>query len=364
VLSKWSPGRVLHLVTCAEESAAQVHIILELAKGLDPREYETYCCFLSGSGSLASDLRSAGVPTYDLRSKSFHKASTAFSFHRLLCNLRPAILHDHYGGPASRAIARLAGVHSIILHAHSRIPSQQRRRPWTSSSIFADRVIASSRAVASCIRDGSTTVVYPGLNQSASTRRTESTNVIGTVGRLSEEKGTRYLIRAMGLLRESFPALRLEVVGAGPEREKLEALVVAMELTSCVRFLGWQQDVQKYLEGWDLCVLPSIEEGFGLAAVEAMASGLPVIASRVGGLEEVIVDGETGWLVEPRNAEALAQRIRFALHHGSRRNQVAEAGRQFAAEHFSAEAMVEKIREIYDDLRVAGMGNNHESRSA
>jgi len=174
--------------------------------------------------------------------------------------------------------------------------------------------------------------------------------VIGTIGRLSEEKGTQYLIKAMGLLRESNPQLKLEVVGSGPQRVQLEALAAELMLTSRVQFLGWQQSVFKYLEGWDLCILPSLEEGFGLAAAEAMASGVPVVASRVGGLEEVVLHEETGWLVEPGNPETLARQIHFALHNKCKRNQVAEAGRQFATEHFSTEVMVRKIGAIYDTL--------------
>ncbi len=344
-----STGRmhvVLHLVTSASASIAQARMVMALAGEL--REgYQLHCCFVDGRGPLREELESAGVPTYDLGGENLHGFRTSLSLYRLLRNMRPAILHDHYAGPISRAVAWFSRVPSILLHAHSQIP-QQRWSPWSRSSIFADHVIASSRAVASCIRAKSIIVAYPGLNLRTKARGIESTNVIGTVGRLSEEKGTKYLIRAMGLLRERIPELRLVVVGAGPQKAELEALVVALDLKSRVEFVGWQHDIQSYLDSWDLFILPSLQEGFGVAAVEAMSSGLPVIASRVGGLEEVIIDGKTGWLVEPGNPEALARQIQLVLYNQCERHQVAEAGRQFAMEHFSTETMVRKIRAIYE----------------
>jgi glycosyltransferase involved in cell wall biosynthesis len=345
-----STGRmhvVLHLVTSASASIAQARMVMALAGGLKER-YELHCCFVDGRGPLREELEAAGVPTYDLGGENLHRLRASFSLYRLLRNMRPAILHDHYGGPISRAVAWFAGVPSILLHAHSQIPTQQRWSPWSRSSIFADHVIASSQAVASCMRAKSIIVAYPGLNLRTKARGIESTNVIGTVGRLSEEKGTQYLIRAMGFLRERIPELRLVVVGAGPQKAELEALVVALDLKSRVEFVGWQHDILSYLDSWDLFILPSLQEGFGVAAVEAMSSGLPVIASRVGGLEEVIIDGKTGWLVEPGNPEALSRQIHFVLGNHFERHQVAEAGRQFAIKHFSTETMVRKLRALYE----------------
>jgi glycosyltransferase involved in cell wall biosynthesis len=211
-------------------------------------------------------------------------------------------------------------------------------------------VIASSQAIAHSLLDNSTTVVYPGVKLCATIRSAVSTKVIGMIGRLSEEKGTQYLIRAMGFLRDSMPELRLEIVGTGPKMAELAALTIEMNLTSRVQFLGWQQDIQKHLGHWDLCVFPSLEEGFGLAAVEAMAYGLPVIASYVGGFEEIVSNEKTGWLVEPGNSEALARQIYLVLHDDRKRYQVAEEGRKFVAEHFSTEAMVKNISAIYDAL--------------
>lgn len=337
----------LHLVTSASTSIAQAKIVAALAPELRGN-YEIHCCFVDGRGPLREELESVGVPTYDLRSENLHKPYTISLFYQLLREIRPAILHDHYGGLISRAVARFAGVPSILLHSHSQISSRRRWRLWTRSSMFADRVIASSQAIRSSMQRQSTIVVYPGVHFRKNDRRIESSGLIGTIGRLSEEKGTKYLIQAMDLLRERIPELRLEIVGAGPQKAELEALVIALDLRSRVQFVGWRPDVQRYLEGWDLFILPSLEEGFGMAAVEAMSSGLPVIASRVGGLKEVIADDKTGWLVEPKNPEALARKIYLVLGDHCRRKRVAEAGRQYAAEHFSAEAMARKIRGVYE----------------
>jgi len=332
-------------------SIAQAKMVKALASGLRG-SYDIRCCFVDALGPLREELEAEGVITYSLGSKSFHRAHAVFSFRRLLRELRPAILHDHYGGPLSRIIAKLAGVPVILLHVHSQIPGRQ-LRPWAGSCLFSDFVVATSRAVARSIRGNCRTVIYPGVGIDLAThiRSNAATWVIGTVGRLSDEKGMSFLIRAMGLLRESIPELRLEILGDGPRRGELEALVSESELTSRVRFLGWQKDIKEHLIRWDLCVLPSLEEGFGMAAAEAMATGLPVIASRVGGIPEVIVNDKTGWLVEPGDPEELACKIYTVLTDSSKRLEIAEAGRRFAVEHFSIEEMSRKIGVIYDKLQ-------------
>jgi Glycosyl transferases group 1 len=104
------------------------------------------------------------------------------------------------------------------------------------------------------------------------------------------------LIRAVALLRLEFPTLRLEIAGAGPQREDLEGEVERLGLRGSVRLLGWQRDLGPLFQSWDIFAMPSLEEGFGMAALEAMADGLPVVATSVGGLPEVIEDGQTATL--------------------------------------------------------------------
>jgi glycosyltransferase involved in cell wall biosynthesis len=104
------------------------------------------------------------------------------------------------------------------------------------------------------------------------------------------------------------------------------------------------------MAGWDIFVLPSLDEGFGIAALEGMAASLPVIASSVGGLRELVQNGETGWLVPPALSPELAQRLRELIHDGRKREAMGIAGRQRALEHFPVSRMVEQTFAVYDRL--------------
>ena len=174
--------------------------------------------------------------------------------------------------------------------------------------------------------------------------------IIGTAGRLIELKGIEYLLRAAEELRHDFPALRVEIAGEGPERTKLEEQVQQSGLGDHVRFLGWIDNISEVLTGWDVFVMPSLEEGLGNAALEAMAAGLPVVASSVGALPEVVEDGTTGWLVPPRDPAALALHLRLLLSNRELRQRMGAAGYARVRDHFSLAQMVEGFARLYEEL--------------
>jgi glycosyltransferase involved in cell wall biosynthesis len=152
------------------------------------------------------------------------------------------------------------------------------------------------------------------------------------------------------LLRDDFPDVRLEVAGSGPERVALEREVASLGIDNHVKFLGWQTDLTSALARWDVFALPSLEEGFGIAALEAMAAGLPIVATSVGGIPELIEDGRTGWLVPPGNSKAFAGRLRELILSPQQRLSMGNVGRVRARQYFSSEVMVESISKIYDTI--------------
>ncbi len=158
------------------------------------------------------------------------------------------------------------------------------------------------------------------------------------------------LVRAFGLLHAEFPRASLEIAGDGPQRENILELVDQLELRDCVGFLGWAAEFPATLAKWDIFVIPSREEAFGVAAIEAMAAGLPVVASNVGGLPEIVQDGETGWLVPPGDPQELAGQLRRLLLHPEERWRMGSQGHVYARTHFSEERMAAQIAEIYDEL--------------
>jgi glycosyltransferase involved in cell wall biosynthesis len=130
----------------------------------------------------------------------------------------------------------------------------------------------------------------------------------------------------------------------------MEAKAKAMQLSEDVIFTGIRQDVPNILGLLDVFVLPSLWEGLPIALLEAMAAGLPVVATAVGGTPEVVVEGETGFLVPPRDPEALAEAILRLLREPDLRRRMGEAGRKRVAEHFSVEQMVQKTEALYEHL--------------
>ena len=216
-----------------------------------------------------------------------------------------------------------------------------------------DAVVAVSQSVANCVVDGDARVIYAGLSVPATVppRRPAGTEiVIGTAGRLVELKGIEYLLSAFSALKQEFPNLRLEIAGSGPQREKLEALAAQSGLRDHVKFLGWIDDISSILSRWDIFVMPSLEEGFPIAALDAMAAGLPLIATRVGGVPELIEDGTTGWLVPPRDVESLTSRLRILLSDPELRVKMGDSGYARVRDHFSTAQMTERFAELYDEL--------------
>ena len=173
--------------------------------------------------------------------------------------------------------------------------------------------------------------------------------LVGSVGRLDPVKGHGLLIRAFARLRDRHPGARLILIGDGEEREAYQALARELEIAERVRFLGWRGDVDDLLGELDLFVFPSRNEGMGRAAVEAMAAGLAVVATRTGGLTEVVRDGETGLLVPPGDADALSAAMDRLLARPEERRAMGEAGRNLA-QAYSAERMCEKIEGLYQRL--------------
>jgi glycosyltransferase involved in cell wall biosynthesis len=174
--------------------------------------------------------------------------------------------------------------------------------------------------------------------------------VIGAVARLSKEKGLHYLVEAFAVVAGRHPQARLVLAGQGPERHRLERLAARLGLGERVRFLGEvpHEQVPGVLQQLDIFAMPSTYEGFGVAALEAEAMELPVVASRVHGIPDVVVDGETGLLVPPRDRQALAAALDRLASDGDLRRRLGQAGRAFVAEHYSWEENTAQMEALYE----------------
>ena len=177
-------------------------------------------------------------------------------------------------------------------------------------------------------------------------QRNGSSPVVGTVARLAPEKGIDRLLQAFSWVR-AVTGAALVIVGDGPERPRLEALAAELGLADAVEFAGYTSDVETALARMDVFALASRSEGIPLALLEAMAAGLPVVATRVGGVPEVVADGDTGILVPSGDVHALAGAITELLNDPERRRATGQRGRERVRTHFSHARMARSYRALY-----------------
>ena len=176
--------------------------------------------------------------------------------------------------------------------------------------------------------------------------------VIGSVGWLTDIKGHRFLIDAVALLKQEYPYLHLVIVGSGDQHDALLNQAQEHGISHSVHLVGYREDVEDYLEGMNCFVLPSLNEGMGRALIEAMAAGLPVIASRVGGIPALIEDGRNGLLVPPGNGAALAVAIRRVLDDPMWADELGARAMQRVGASHGIPAMVQAIESIYRESAV------------
>jgi glycosyltransferase involved in cell wall biosynthesis len=264
---------------------------------------------------------------------------------------------------------RLAGVPAVIVSKRNVDVHTRMRDRWACRIVnrLADRVTATSQAVRDHVHRSEgcppeKIVVIPNgvdasrFRQASGEPATEVFRsgpgqvVIGTVTRLVWYKGLDQLLTAATLVVRSHPAARFVVVGDGPLRQRLEKKAEELGLNGTIRFLGSVPGAWRLLPQFDLFVLPSLKEGMSNSLLEAMAAAKPVVATAVGGNPEVVIDGETGFLVPPRDPQALANAILRVLGDRKLARSLGEAGRVRAEAEYTVEKVVARLERLYDSV--------------
>jgi glycosyltransferase involved in cell wall biosynthesis len=173
---------------------------------------------------------------------------------------------------------------------------------------------------------------------------------IGTVGRLVPDKGVRFLLLAAREILNRCPKTEFHVIGEGPERPELELLAGQLGIEKEVVFLGAQSDMPSIYASFDIFVLPSLNEGMPLSLLEAMAAGKPAVATRVGAISSLVLQNQTGLLVEPRDTLGLRDAVLRLIYEPGLRLQIGRAGQRFVSEQFSARAMAGNYLKLYQEL--------------
>lgn len=364
--------KIIRVVVGLNQGGVQ-QMTLNLFEGLNRDLFEPIALAIENSGVIGAEIERVGFKVINL---GLHRDN--FSFLKIIKELRsvfikekPHIVHgsSYYPSVYSRIAAKLASVPVLISHEHTIFQKGRLKRQLIGHFIsrFTDKHIAVSEEVkrhvvewyripqekVEVIYNGVATEYFnPKFPKEDSKKRLNiepDTFIIGYVGRLDPEKGHRYLFEALNMLKDNFP-LKALMLGTG--RREREAINQAKEtgVAEIVEFLGYRRDIPEILSAFDVFVLPSIQEGFSNALVEAMSMGCPVIATAISGNKEAIVDGVEGFLVPPRNPEAIASAIERLFKDKELRDSMYSSARKKVEEKFSLKKHIEQVENLYITL--------------
>jgi sugar transferase (PEP-CTERM/EpsH1 system associated) len=345
------------------------HGVVKLANGSDRARVEPSICATTPGGALRALLK-PDIPVFELRRRPGNDPLLVWRLYRTFRRARPHIVHTHAWGTLVEGLlaARLARVPIIVHGEHGTLqlkPYQARvqRLAWgrvdqllSVSSRLAERMAAAtgfSIDRVRVIRNGVDLSRFGTVAREDARRELgldDSTLVIGTAGRLVPVKDQRQIVDAVAELSRRGGSVTALIAGEGPLLGELQAQAAARGVADRVRFLGQRSDLERVFAALDIFVLSSVSEGLSNTILEAMASGLPVVATHVGGADELVLADVTGWLVPPQSSNALAEAIDRLGRDPVRRRTMAEAGRRRAHDEFGIDRMLENYTALYESV--------------
>ncbi len=365
--------KVLQVIGGGEIGGAERHL-LTLMRLMDRERFipELLCLC---RGPFAPQCRREGITTHEVIMRHKLDLGTVAPIRRLIREQEIDIVHTH--GVRANLVARISGraegvpivttFHSLLRYDYSSTAEAWVARALTRlTNNRTDRFIAVSGAVKEDlvtmgVPPDKVNVIYNGLDVSLLVPGDEPATVRGKlgilpgqrvvamVGRLHAVKGHVYLLQAARQIVNQYDDVLFLLVGEGPERGLIERTIKELDLVDRVIMTGYYPNISELYPVMDMLCLPSLMEGMGLALLEAMYFGVPVVATRVGGIPELIIDGESGLLVDPGNSDALAIAITWLLDDPALRQRLIAGGRKRAQE-FTVEKMVRQTENVYTSL--------------
>jgi len=367
--------QVLHLRSSIDVAGAE-KVILALMPELENSIFKNYLVCIANKKNLhlnfLEEAQKNGLEIITIKSKAPLDFRSIKDLKMLIRNKQISILHTH--GFKEDVFGFLAAINENVIKIST-------THGWTGQNLkvkfyeFIDRlilkffdrvVVVSTNMRGKLLKQGfcqkKVVVINNGikLNVALSQKKILSLIqelhiqneeiIIGTVGRLSVEKGHRNLLKAFALIQNNIPLSRLIVVGDGEEKLGLLHLADKLGIKERVTFTGYKEEVLPYYQLFNLFVLPSLTEGIPLALLEALAMSKPVIASRVGGIPEIIESGKTGVLLEPGNSQLLAEAILDLINNKPKADLLGFNGRKMVEEKFTAAVMAKKYLKVYEEL--------------
>lgn len=380
--------KVLHVITRLIRGGAEINTLLTI-QGLEKLGYEVSLAAGPSDkteGNLEDDVRQSTRNLMLLHNlvREVSPLNDLIAFLKLYLFIKKGkfqIVHTHVrkAGIIGRWAAKLAGVPIIIHTTHGNFFHGYFNRLITKffviieriTALITDRIITLTKIEQSQYMERGIGKLsqYKSIPSGIDLKRFDYNNIyplrnevrrslglcdddfiIGNIGRIAPIKGHEYLIRSATEVISKIPNAKFMIVGDGPIRSKMEELASQLKISDKVIFTGIRMDIPECLSVMDLFVLPSLNEGMGRALVEAMAMRVPVIASNIGGIPEVIVDGETGLLVPSKNSEVLAKAIIRLSKDKKLAEKLSQAGYEKAHLDFGIETMVNNISSVYQEM--------------
>ncbi|MCX5685849.1 MAG: glycosyltransferase family 4 protein [Candidatus Omnitrophica bacterium] len=361
--------RVLQVTTHLNIGGISKYIV-SLSGALKEKGVDTVVA--SSGGNMEKELRERGIPhkTLDMDTKFEFGPKvfkSAFMLTKIIRKEKVDVIHAH--SRVSQVASSLASMMSgspLVTTCHGYFKKRLRGIFDT----WGKKVIAISDAVRTHleedlgVKDNRIAVIYNGVDIDRFSKKyshdetlaikksigLKDAPAIGTIGRLSPVKGQIFFIQAMAKVAMKRPDAQAIIVGDGGEEDSLKKMVRSLDLEESIRFIKSDPDTHKYLSVMDVFVFPSVKEGLGLALLEAMAQGLPCVASNIGGISNVIEDGSTGILVPVGDAQAIADSITILLGDAGLRARLGERARALVGERFSIDSMTGKIVKLYEEV--------------
>jgi glycosyltransferase involved in cell wall biosynthesis len=385
-------NRIVHIIKATGIAGAEQHLITMLPE-LDRQSFDVFVIVLTEPRKPVDKLfrafQQSGVTAERMIINRHIDPSLVIRLILRLRDLAPSIVHTHlihadlYGTIA----ARMVGVPVVISSRHNDDPFRTQSPLSVLLRIvnrYTNRFIAISERVRGFtiehekVPDSVVDTVYYGLPISEQNREVIDVRsefglskgpLLVCAARLTEQKGHKWLLRAFRSVVDQLPETSLLLLGDGPLRKHLEDTVIKLGISKNVRFAGWRTDVMDILPSTDLFVLASEWEGFGLVLLEAMSLSLSIVATEVGGIPEVVLDGETGWLVKSKDSDALAGSILAALRSPHKMLECGRMGKLRVQNTFSVKKMIVDTEKIYNllltqilDINTINSGHDVSSR--